>query len=157
MMNDERHALGKAARLALAGLSAFTLVACATLKPPTLQVESLKKGKLAITGAGLDIGFRVQNPNSQPMLIENFEYELKLNGRSLGRGYYSEGLSLDGFKSTRVDSRFTLNFLSLPRAVKEVLQHDRAKVEVDGIFYVREGSGLKKMSFRHDKEVDLKD
>jgi len=27
------------------------------------MVESLKVGKVGVTGAGLDLGFRVQNPN----------------------------------------------------------------------------------------------
>jgi LEA14-like dessication related protein len=135
---------------------ALALSACASLKAPTLQVESLKVGKLGITGAGMDVGFRVQNPNADALLIEKMEYELKLNGRHLGRGYVSEPLDLPGFKNQRVDSRFALNFLRLPEAVMRVLDQDRAKVEVKGTFYVRQGGGLKKLGFKSDANVDVR-
>ena len=139
----------------VAPLIALALSACASLKAPTLQVESLKVGKVGITGAGMDVGFRVQNPNPDTLLIEKMEYELKLNGQHLGRGYVSEPLDLPGFKNERVDSRFALNFLRLPQAVMRVLDQDRAKVEVEGTFYVRQGSGLKKLGFKSGANVDV--
>jgi len=141
-------------RLVLPSL-ALALSACASLKAPTLQVESLKVGKVGITGAGMDVGFRVQNPNPDALLIEKMEYELKLNGKPLGRGYVSEPLDLPGFKNERIDSRFALNFLRLPEAVKRVLDQDKADVEVEGTFYVRQGSGLKKLGFKSGAKVDV--
>lgn len=120
------------------------------------MVESLKVGKVGVSGAGLDLAFRVQNPNPSPLLIERFEYELRLNGRSLGRGYHSDAVQLEAFKADRVDSVFNLNFLRLPGAVKEVLDADRAKVEVKGSFYVREGGDLRKLGFKNDASIDVK-
>lgn len=138
--------------LVLASLSG----ACASLKTPTLQVESLKLDKVRVTGAGVDVAFRVQNPNPETLLIERFEYELKINGNPLGRGYYSETIRLDGFKDERVKSRFGVNFLRLPGVVQGILDDDRAKVQVEGTFYVRSGGGLKKLGFKNDANVDLK-
>ena len=57
-------------RLAAALAGACLGLACASLKAPTLQVESLKVGKLGVTGAGLDVGFRVQNPNPEALEID---------------------------------------------------------------------------------------
>jgi len=138
--------------LALALLSG----ACASLKTPTLQVESLKLDKVRVTGAGVDVGFRVQNPNPETLLIERFEYQLKINGNTLGRGYYSETIRLDGFKDERLKSRFGLNFLRLPGVVQGILDDDRANVQVEGTFFVRQGGGLKKLGFKNDANVDLK-
>jgi LEA14-like dessication related protein len=137
---------------------AFVAVAaagCATLRTPSLQVESLRIDKLRVTGAGLDVGFRVQNPNPESLLIERFEYELEVNGRTLGRGFHADAVPLEGFRDARVDTRFALNFLSLPGAVKEVLESDRAKVRVKGNFYVRRGDGLRKLGFKSGAEVEL--
>ena len=143
------------ARRAIPALLALAFVSCASLKTPTLQVERLHLDRVRVTGAGVDVGFRVQNPNPDPILIERFEYQLKLNGRHLGRGYYSEAIRLDGFKDERLNSRFGLNFLSLPGAVREVLDRDRADVQVEGTFYVRRGGGLKKLRFSNGARVDL--
>jgi LEA14-like dessication related protein len=136
--------------------AALAIASCASLKTPTLQVEHLKLDKVRLTGAGIDVAFRVQNPNPDNLLIERFEYELTINGRSLGHGYYSEPIRLDGFKDERVDSTFAVNFLRLPGAVQAVLDQDRARVQVDGMFYVRQGNDLKKLSFKNDANVDLK-
>lgn len=144
-------------RLLLISLGCLVVAACATTKAPILQVEALKVGKIRVTGAGMNVAFRVQNPNPEALYIERFEYELKLNGRSLGRGYYADPIQLDGFKDTRLDSSFGLNFLRLPGAVQEMLQDDKARVEVKGSFYVRkENDGTKKLGFKHDANVDLK-
>jgi LEA14-like dessication related protein len=132
------------------------LASCASVKTPILQVEGLRFDKMAVTGAGLDINFRVQNPNPEALVIERFEYELKLNGRRLGRGYHAEPVRLDGFKDERLRSRFRLNFLSVPGAVREVLDDDRANIEVKGDFYVvRESGGLKKLGFKNNARVDV--
>ena len=135
---------------------AVGLASCASMKTPVLQVEGLKFDRLRVTGAGLDVNFRVQNPNPEAVVIERFEYELKLNGRRLGRGYHSEPIRLDGFKDERLSSRFSLNFLSVPGAVREVMDDNRANVEIKGDFYVlRESGGHKKMGFKNNARVDV--
>lgn len=142
-------------RAILAVVSAAALGACSTLKTPLLQVEGVHLDRVRVTGAGIGVNFRVQNPNPEPLLIERFEYELKLNGRRLGRGYHTEPIRLDGFRDERLQSRFGLNFLSLPGAVREMLDDNRANVQVKGNFYVREGGGLRKMGFSNTAHVDL--
>jgi LEA14-like dessication related protein len=140
--------------VALLGLG--VALGCATVKPPTLQVEGLKIGKLGVTGLAMDVSFRVRNPNPDPMLIERFEYELFLNGNRLGRGYEPNAVNVGGFQEERVSSRFDLNFLSLPGTVKDLLKDDRAKARAKGTFYVRQSSGgLKKLGFDADAQVDI--
>ncbi|MCM2254852.1 MAG: LEA type 2 family protein [Vicinamibacteria bacterium] len=145
----------KSSRILALVLALGGVAGCATLRTPTLQVESLKMDKVRVTGAGMNVGLRVQNPNPERLLIERLEYELAVNGRNLGRGYYADPIQLDGFEDGRIDTRFAINFLSLPGAVKEVLDSDRAKVQVKGHFYVRQGQGLKKLGFKSGAEVEL--
>lgn len=135
----------------------FAAAACGpAIKPPVLQVDKIKVEKARITGLGLDVHFRVQNAEPETLYIDRFEYELKLNGYRLGRGYYPEALTLEGFASEPVISHFQLNWLSLPGSVKSVLDHDRAKAEVKGKFYVRRGGGLDEIGFKTRAEVRLR-
>jgi LEA14-like dessication related protein len=147
----------EAVRPACAGIAVLALLACgcAGLKAPTLSVDSLKMGDMGITGAVLNVGFRVRNPNPEPVVIEKLEYELFLNGKRLGRGYEPNGFTLEGFAENKVMSRFDVNLLSLPGAVKEVLDDDRGKARVKGHFYVRRGDGLKKLGFDAHANVDF--
>jgi LEA14-like dessication related protein len=140
---------------ALAGL--VVLAGCATVKPPTLQVEGLKIGKFGITGVAMDVHFRVRNPNPDPLFIERFEYELFMNGNRLGRGYEPDPVQIAGFREERVSSRFDLNLLSLPGTVKDLINDDRAHARAKGTFFVRQrDGGLKKLGFDADAQVDIK-
>jgi LEA14-like dessication related protein len=136
-------------------LVALLAASCASLKAPTLPVDALKVGDMGITGAALDITFRVRNPNPEAIVVEKFEYELSLNGNKLGRGYEATSFALEGFAEEKVTSRFDVNILSLPGAVKRVLDRNQGKARVKGHFYVsEEGSAeLRKLGF--DADADL--
>jgi LEA14-like dessication related protein len=129
--------------------------ACASTKAPSLQIEGLKFEKLRLGGAGLNVNFRVRNVNPEDLFIEKFEYEFKVNGHRLGRGYYPEAVRLAGFGDKRIESHFDVNFLGLPGTVKNILDKDRVKAEAKGTFYVRDGGGVKKLKFKSDGDVDL--
>ena len=148
------------ARLSLAVLVVTTVLAagCASLKAPTLQVDALKMGDMGITGAALDITFRVRNPNPEKITVEKFEYELSLNGQKLGRGYESTGFELEGFAEEKVTSRFDINLLSLPGAVKNVIDDKDGEAKVKGHFYVsQEGStSLKKLGFKAKADLSFR-
>jgi LEA14-like dessication related protein len=135
--------------LGLAGVS------CASLKPPSLQVQKLGVDRAGVTGVTLKVGFAVQNPNDKDLQIERFEYELLLNGQSLGRGYSADPLTLRAFGEERVESKFNVNFLRLPGAVKALLDQSRVKARAKGNFHVREGDGIKKVGFDSEASVDL--
>jgi LEA14-like dessication related protein len=130
-------------------------VACASMKPPTLQVQKLGVDRAGVTGVSLKVGFAVQNPNDKDLQIERFEYELLLNGQSLGHGYSADPLTLRAFGDERVESRFNVNLLRLPGAVKALLDQSRVKARAKGTFHVREGDGIKKVGFDSEASVDL--
>jgi LEA14-like dessication related protein len=141
-----------------AGLALLMLVtpACG-VKAPVLAVDGLKIGDMGITGVALDVLFRVRNPNPEPLTIDRLEYELFVNGNRLGRGFESSGLPLAGFGEGKVRSRFDVNFLSLPGAIKDVLHQDRVKARVKGHFYTSGPYGNKRLGFDADANVNLHD
>lgn len=144
-----------APRLFLLIGASILVSACASIKPPAVRVAGIHLDGVSLTGARVDVGLDIRNVNPEDLQIERFEYEVKLNGRVLGRGYQSDPLMLQGFKEDRVISRLDVNFLRVPGAVKSVLERDRVDAEVKGTFYVREGSGLRKVKFGSRGNVDL--
>ena len=129
--------------------------ACASIKPPSVRVAGLHLDGVSLTGARVDVGLDIRNVNPEDLQIERFEYEVKLNGKILGRGFQSEPLFLRGFAEDRVVSRLDVNFLRIPGAVKSALDRDRVDAQIKGAFYVREGSGLRKIKFGTRGNVDL--
>jgi len=151
---ENRRTFGRPAWLGLA-LAACLAPACATVKAPILAVDGLKIGNMGITGVALDVRFRVRNPNPEPLNIDRLEYELFVNGNRLGRGFESKGLQLAGFGEGKMESRFDVNFLSLPGTVKDLLREDKVKARVKGRFYTSGASGNKRLGFDADADVDL--
>jgi LEA14-like dessication related protein len=134
----------------------LVLAGCApALKPPTLQVQGLKKGKVGITGAKLDVVFGVRNPNPEDISVDKMEFELLLNGNGVGRGYVSEPFSIRGFAEEKVVSTVDVNYLRVPGAIKAVLDDDEVRARARGVFYLRRGGGLKKLDFDSDARVSL--
>lgn len=145
-----------AAVLVVAPVLALVAAGCG-LKAPAMQLDHLRVDEVNVTGMTLDIRFKVRNPNPEPLAVQNFEYELKLNGRRLGRGYHSDSFELAGFAQETVETSFDLSFLSLPSGVRRVLERDRVRAEVKGDFYVRQTGSerLRRLGFRSDAEVRL--
>ena len=136
-------------------LSALAAGGCASMKPPTLAVDGLKVGDMGLSGVALDVGFRIRNPNPEPLRIERFEYELLVNGKSLGHGYESKGTELAGFGEAKVMSRLDVNALKVPGAVLKVLRQDKVRAQAKGKYYTSGSYGKKELGFDSDVEVDL--
>ncbi|MEO8362480.1 MAG: LEA type 2 family protein [Vicinamibacteria bacterium] len=134
---------------------ALFLSACASIRPPAVRISGLRLDGVSLTGARIDVGLNIRNVNSDDLNIERFEYEVKVNGRVLGHGFQADPLVLRGFAEDKVTSRLDVNLLRLPGAVKDVLDRDRVNAEVNGTFYVRQGSGIRKVKFGTEGEVDL--
>jgi LEA14-like dessication related protein len=142
-------------RLFLVIGSALLWTGCASVKPPSVRVAGIHLDGVSLSGARIDVGLQIRNVNPEDLRIERFDYEVKLNGQVLGRGFQSEPLMLGGFKEDKVVSRLDVNLLRIPGAVKRALDRDRVDAEVRGTFYVRDGSGLRKIRFGSRGNVDL--
>jgi LEA14-like dessication related protein len=150
-MTLRRRTLRAAAPLAVLLLA----TACASLKPPTLAVDGLKVGDMGLSGVALEVGFRVRNPNPEPLRIERFEYELFVNGSSFGHGYEPKGVDLPGYGEAKVSSRFDVNTLKVPGAVLKVLRQDKVHARAKGKYFTSGSFGKKELGFDSDVDVDL--
>lgn len=140
------------APLAAFGLALLGACASAPLRPPTLQVAGLAVGDLGLTGVSLDVKFRVRNPNEKAIHIERFEYELAVNGQSLGRGFQPYDVKIESFEDREVVSRFDLNLLRMPGVVKSVLGEKQVDAHVEGLFHLK---GQSPLPFASDARIDL--
>ena len=145
----------RSARLFLVIGSAALWTACASVKPPAVRLAGIHLDGVSLTGARLDVGLQIRNVNPEALQIERFDYEVKLNGKVLGHGFNSDPLMLVGFKEDKVVSRLDINLLKVPGVVQRALDKDRVDAEVKGTFYVRDGSGLRKLKFGSRGNVDL--
>jgi LEA14-like dessication related protein len=145
-------------RSTLAVLVASTLFAsaCATLDPPRVQVARLGRPQMGLTGATLDVTFNVRNPNPDPITIERVQYDLFLNGVRVGDGFITQTVELAGFGEARMSSRFDLNYLRVPGAVKSIMERDRVDARTRGRFFMRRGGGrVRRVNFASEASLDF--
>ena len=137
-------------------LLAFAASACASLEPPRVQVQRLGRPQIGLTGATLDVTFNVRNPNPDPITIERVQYDLFLNGVRVGDGFITQSVEVGGFGEARMSSRFDLNYLRLPGAVKSIMDRDRVEARTRGRFFMRRNGGReRRVNFSSEAELDF--
>ncbi len=129
---------------------------CASLQPPRIQVQRLGRPQAGLTGATLDVTFNVRNPNPDPITIERVHYDLILNGVRVGDGFITQPVEVAGFGEARMSSRFDLNYLRVPGAVKSIVSRDRVDARTRGRFYMRRNGGReRRVNFSSDATLDF--
>ncbi len=131
------------------------LAGCVTtsVKSPSMNITGLKMGDPSLTSMPVDVKLKVTNPNPEPLRVERFEYELMLNGKNLGKGYYPDAIVLEPFREKELVSKFEISFLKAPGVLQVLMNQDYLKARVQGVFYVSKGMGLKQLKFDHEAEI----
>ena len=145
------------AALLLATLATVVVASgCATLQPPRVQVQRLGRPQVGLTGATLEVTFSVRNPNPDPITIERVHYDLILNGVRVGDGFITQSVDVAGFGEARMSSRFDLNYLRVPGAVKSIVDRDRVDARTRGRFYMRrDGGRVRRVNFSSEATLDF--
>jgi len=134
----------------------LALSACASLQPPTAEVQRVTSPRLGPTGGELEVVFALRNPNDHDLLVERFDYDLVLDGRRVGHGYLADPVRLRGHGEVRVRSRAELGYFSSPEAIRRVLDRARVEARAKGHFYVRDHGHTRKLPFDSRARVDLR-
>jgi len=141
---------------ALLLVTALLSSGCATLQPPRIQVQRLGRPQAGLTGATLEVTFNVRNPNPDPITIERVHYDLILNGVRVGDGFITQSVEVAGFGEARMSSRFDLNYLRVPGAVKSIMDRDRVDARTRGRVYMRRNGGREqRVNFSSEATLDF--
>jgi LEA14-like dessication related protein len=142
--------------LAVACALALAAAACGPApQRPTLTATGLKFHKPGVTGLPVDVTFRVQNPNANPLAVERFDYEVVVNGQAVGRGFVPDPMVLEPFREREVTSRFTINYFKIPGTVRQVLDQDRMDAVVRGTFVVKGRFRTRQLPFEASGVIPL--
>jgi len=114
------------------------------LKPPTLQVGTMKFTPAGLTGPKLDVSFTVHNANAAPLVVESFRYDLTLNGVYVDSGFYATRMELAPNADQKIVSVFDLDWARLAPAVQSALQQQSSlQALVAGTYFLAGGETMK--------------
>lgn len=92
------------------------------LKLPGLSIKSIELKNLGLTGAELALKVNLSNANSFNLNVDQFEYNLQINGRNWLSGINSDHFSIDDKTDKILSIPVKLNFLEIGNSVMDLLQ-----------------------------------
>ena len=108
------------------------------LRLPKVDLDGLSLKHLGLTGADLELGVRLNNPNAFSLLLERFDYQFLINGQPWASGEIQQKTEVSEKGERLLSVPISLNFLKVGQSVYEVLTGDQElSYELKGDFDVR--------------------
>ncbi len=114
--------------LILLSVSGLAFTGCETwgvlqslIEPPKVEVKSVDIGKVGMEGIDLEVNLKINNPNSTPLSIDKFKYDLAIGDSSLFSGVYDKKVELKSKDVTDVMIPVKLDYKSARAAVENYL------------------------------------
>jgi LEA14-like dessication related protein len=96
------------------------------LRLPDVKVIGLKPKELSLSRANLDLALQVSNPNIFSLLLNQFNYDFRVNNRSWANGNQGQPLRLEAKQGNEVHIPVTLNFLEMGTALYSLVRSREA-------------------------------
>lgn len=95
------------------------------VKIPRISISGLKLNRISLSGADLDLGVKVDNPNAFNCAISSLDYELLINGLSWGKGAVTNRQQIEEKKSNLLTIPISLNFAQMGQTLYQLVTGNR--------------------------------
>ncbi len=102
------------------------------IQKPTLKFTGVSLKNISLSEATSVFTFRVTNPNSMNMIIENVAYNLKIRDKKFAEGVLDKGVTLKPDSSELLDVPITINYIKLFESVVELIKTDKVDYNLSG-------------------------
>jgi LEA14-like dessication related protein len=103
------------------------------IKLPSVSLDGLSIKHLGLTGADLELGIRLKNPNAFSLLLEKMNYQLLIGGQPWASGAAQQKTELTEKGDSRLSFPISLNFLEVGSSVYQMLKGEqRLEYELHG-------------------------
>ncbi|MBN2382525.1 LEA type 2 family protein [bacterium] len=126
--------------LLLISILALLTYSCATLKDliqePRVSFENMQVKDLSLFEGTMLFNLKVDNPNPIGLLLENVNYDLKLDNKDFIEGVLDKGINLKANGSEPFQIPVTVNFMKMFQNVAEFIKKDEVPYDLSGSFRV---------------------
>ena len=102
------------------------------LRPPTVELRSLRVRSIDFSGARLEIRVRLKNPNRSRLGVRDLRWELALAGSPLAEGRMNESGVLEAGERRTVAIPFRVRFQEAGRSLHQILMGRRIDYRLRG-------------------------
>ena len=125
------------------------------IDPPDMFLEKISIQKIGISGMKMNIFFDVRNINPHPMVLRYINYDLVVNDRKIGKGYFTEEIQFGEMENKRVKSELKISWFKLPQAIKKVFDQDMVHAKVRGKFTVLHKGRKLQLPFNSEADIPV--
>lgn len=95
------------------------------LKLPSIKISSLKLRNLGLSGAKLELGVQLNNPNPLRILLNKFQYNLKIMGDTWVSGSSSKNISINRNSQADIKIPIHLDFPKMGNSAYQLVKGDK--------------------------------
>lgn len=96
------------------------------LKRPEINLDALRIKSLNLSGAELQLGIKLNNPNTFSMTLNHFQYNLEINEQSWISGDTKKNIKLPKKGESIIEITISLDFFQIGKSVYQVLTEGKS-------------------------------
>jgi LEA14-like dessication related protein len=98
-----------------------------------VNLDALKLIRLGISGAELQLGLRLKNPNAFSMILGRLQYQFEINGKRWASGDTPKEMQVAEKGESLIEIPISLNFLQIGSSVYQLLKgEERLSYQLQG-------------------------
>lgn len=118
------------------------------LQKPTLTFQRVNLRDLTFVGLGVDLDWRIDNPNDFGIDLASVEYEFEVDGHLLARGKSAKGIQIAPSASSTLTLPFDVVYREMARSILALYQKTEVPFTVKGHFGFDTPVGVIRVPFR---------
>jgi len=96
------------------------------LKFPKISLAGLKLANLSLTTASFELETKLENPNNLNLIINQFQYDLKINDKNWLTGVKNQAQQINSKATQSLKIPFSINFLEIGQSVYQAIKNNEA-------------------------------
>lgn len=122
----------------LLALLVIPLSGCAGLglEPPDLLLTNLQLKEVTVLESSGEVALRVVNGNAEPLAIDGLSFNLRLNGRKIGKIISGQRLEVPRLASETLNAELHVSHFAMLTLVQELMETESVNYSMSGKVYL---------------------
>lgn len=142
--------------VAACALVVFT-TGCASigLEPPDLTLADLSLENMTVLETSGTVTIRLANSNPEPLQIDGMAFDVRLDGRRIGKALSDQKLEVPRLSSVTVDAQLNVSHLAIATLVPQWMEAETVDYALSGKVYVVTEFGRRALKVKQSGRFDF--
>ncbi len=124
----------------------------ALIQPPKVELKNVNIANVGLKGIDLDVNLEILNPNSTPLTIDSFKYNMAIGNSTLFDGLFNTPVELKAGQKSLVSIPVKLTYENSKTAVQNYLFKSERNYKLTGMIT----SGVISVPIKEEGKIEIK-